>query len=159
MSTMKIKKFKAQLISAGGGGVFVRVPFDVEKEYGQKNLIKIKATFDGEAYQGSIANMGDGPCLIILKAIREKIGKQVGDWVEVTVAKDDAPRTVEVPEDLALAFKTHKAEKTYFDGLAYTHKKEYVRWITEAKRPETRTARVEKTILMLQNKRKNPSDK
>lgn len=73
------------------GGAYVRFPYDIRKEFG-KGRVKVEATFDGEAYRGSIVNMGikqeDGSvCYIIgiLKEIRKKIGKQPGDTVFVTV--------------------------------------------------------------------------
>lgn len=147
------------MINAGGGGMFVHVPYDVEKEYGKKNMIPVKVTFDGEPYSGSIANMGTGPCLIILKAIREKIGKQAGDTVSVTVEHDTAPRKVELPADVKSMLSKNKEEKKYFDSLAFTHQKEYVKWITDAKREETRLARMEKMLMMLTAKKKNPTDK
>lgn len=156
---MSVKKFKAKLISAGGGGVFLKVPYDVEKEYGKKNMIPINATYDGEPYRGSIANMGDGHCLIVVKAIREKIKKEIGDFVNVTVEHDTAPRKVELPDDVKKMLSKNKAEKTYFDSLAYTHQKEYVKWITDAKREETRIARLQKMLTMLQSKLKNPTAK
>lgn len=156
---MAIKKFKTQMINAGGGGMFVRIPFDVEKEYGKKNMIPVKATFDGEPYRGSIANMGDGPCLIILKAIREKIGKQEGDTISVTVEKDTEPRKVELTTEIKSLLNKNKPEKEYFNSLAFTHQKEYVKWITEAKREETRLLRLEKMLVMLREKKKNPAVK
>lgn len=69
-------EFDAPLISAGGGGVFAEVPFDVQKVFGSKGLIPIKATIDGQAYQGSLANMGGGCHVMgVLKSIREVIIK------------------------------------------------------------------------------------
>jgi hypothetical protein len=56
---MKKRKFKARLLDADGGGVYVLVPFDVAAVYGQKNLIKIVASIDGVTYRVSIANMGN----------------------------------------------------------------------------------------------------
>ncbi len=153
----RMKTFKAQLQNAGGGGVFLLVPYDVEKEYGKKNMIPVKVTFDGEPYRGSIANMGNGPCLPVLKALREKIGKQVGDFVKVTVEADKEPRKVEVPADLKKLLAQAPEEKKYFQSLAFSHQKEYVRWITDAKRPETRSSRLGKTLEMLRQKRKNPT--
>lgn len=68
---------------------YIMVPVDIRKEYG-KGRIKVKATFDGEPYSGSVVNMGvkdaDGNvCYIIgiTKALRQKIGKTFGDSVEV----------------------------------------------------------------------------
>lgn len=73
------------------GGAYVRFPYDLKKEFG-KGRLKVQASFDGEPYQGSIVNMGvkneDGSVCYILgirKDIREKIGKQPGDTVLVTV--------------------------------------------------------------------------
>ena len=75
----------------GKGGAYVSFPYDLRAEFG-KGRVKIRATFDGEPYDGSIVNMGvmngDGSvCYIIgiLKDIRVKIGKQPGDTVRVTV--------------------------------------------------------------------------
>ena len=75
----------------GKGGAYVAFPYDIRKEFG-KGRVKVHATFDSEPYEGSIVNMGvknpDGSiCYIIgiLKDIRTKIGKQVGDTVWVTV--------------------------------------------------------------------------
>src|SRR5580698_5338169 len=149
---MSAKKFKAKLQDAGGGGTFILIPFDVEKEYGKKNLIPVNVTFDGEPYRGSIANMGNGPCLPLLKSIREKIGKQIGELVSITIEHDNKPREVEIPDEMKQLFAKHKIEKAYFDTLAFTHRKEYVKWITDAKREETRKARLEKMIEMLKKK-------
>ncbi|GHU71792.1 hypothetical protein FACS1894184_19030 [Clostridia bacterium] len=80
-----------QASEVGKGGAFVAFPYDVHAEFG-KGRVKVHAVFDGEPYDGSIVNMGvkkaDGSvCYIIgvLKEIRAKIGKQVGDSVHVIV--------------------------------------------------------------------------
>ncbi len=83
--------FVATIFQGSGGGAFVPIPFDIKERFG-KGRLKVNATFDGEPYTGSIVNMGfknkDGSvCYIlgILKAIRKKIGKDVGDNVDVEV--------------------------------------------------------------------------
>ena len=67
----------------------------------------------------------------------------------MTLEVDTAPRTVKVPPELTAELKKSKAAKTFFDGLAYTHKKDFVSWITEAKRPETKDERLAETIRLL----------
>lgn len=62
---------------------------------------------------------------------------------------DSAPVSLVPPDDLLAAFEQSPAALAFFEKLAPSHKKEYIRWITEAKRPETRASRVEKTIEML----------
>ncbi len=145
----KMKKFKAEVLAADMGGMYVIVPYDVEKEYGKKR-VKIIATIDGEPYQGSLVRMGSPDhILLIRKYIREKLGKGEGDIVNVTIKEDTALRVVEVPEDFAKLLKKDKAVKAFFDKLSYTHQKEYVNWITEAKKEETRIRRMNKAIEMM----------
>ncbi|MBV9775268.1 MAG: DUF1905 domain-containing protein [Gemmatimonadetes bacterium] len=141
--------FTATIEEAGGGGAFVTVPFDVEQAFGKKR-VKVSATIDGEPYQGSLVRMG-GPrhMLIVLKEIREKIGKGAGDEVRVTVEEDTAPRTVEVPADLREALEGDAEAGARFGRLSYTHQREYVRWIEEAKREQTRRGRVARALEML----------
>jgi Domain of unknown function (DUF1905). len=80
-----------QQSAIGKGGAYVPFPYDVREEFG-KGRVKVHATFDREPYDGSIVNMGlknsDGSvCYIVgvLKAIRDKIGKQAGDTIKVTI--------------------------------------------------------------------------
>jgi hypothetical protein len=155
--TSRTQKFKAELQSAGGGGVFVCVPFDVQEVFGTRARVPVKATIDGEPYCGSLAPMGGGHMMGVLKAIREKIGKQVGDTVHIVLEQDTEERTVEVPADLQKALNKNKTAKTFFEKLAYTHRKEYVKWIEEAKKEETRARRIEKTIEMLEEGKKEMS--
>lgn len=146
--------FTAVIQNAGGGGAFVEVPFDVEKAFGSKRP-KINATIDGIPYRGTLVRMGsERHLLLILKSIREQAGKTFGDDVHLTVEADAAPRVVEVPGELKRAFKTEKEAKALFEKLSYTHQKEYVAWINDAKKQETRQARVIKTIEMLKKGKK-----
>jgi hypothetical protein len=141
--------FTAVIKNAGGGGAFVEVPFGVEAAFGSKRP-KVKAMIEGVPYRGILTRMGtDCHILGIRKDIRERIGKTFGDDVTITVEPDIEPRVVEVPSELKKAFKTEKEAKALFDKLSYTHQKEYVNWINEAKREETRQNRIAKTIEML----------
>ena len=87
--------------------------------------------------------------LIILKGIREQIGKTFGDEIQVSVELDTEERLIEIPKDLLKELKKDKQAKTFFDKLSFSHRKEYVTWINEAKKEETRQRRIVKTIEML----------
>ncbi len=76
-----------------------------------------------------------------------------------TVCVDRAKRIVTPPGDLQRLFDRNARARAAFEALAFTHKREYVTWILEAKKAETRTARLGKTVDMLARGRKNPSDK
>lgn len=138
--------FQAVIEDAGGGGAFVIIPFDVEQKYGKKR-VKIKATIEGEPYRGTLVRMGSlYHMLLVLKEIRDKVGKDIGDKVSVELEEDIEPRIVEIPPDLQHALDAAPLAQASFNRLSYTHQKEYVRWVTEAKRPETRADRVQRTI-------------
>jgi hypothetical protein len=141
----RMQRFEATIESAAGGGAYVAVPAEIVAALGGGGRIPVRASFDGIAYTGSIAPMGAGPCLGILKAIRTELGKQPGDTVEVTVERDEAERTVDVPEDLAAALK-HAGVRAAFDALSFSTRRELVNGVVEAKRPETRTRRIEKAV-------------
>ena len=145
----KKQTFTAVIQNAGGGGAFVEVPFDVEQAFGSKKP-KVKATIEGVPYRGTLVRMGtECHVLIILKGIREQIGKTFGDEVTISVEPDTEPRLIEIPPDLARELKEDKEAKAFFDKLSYTHQKEYVTWINEAKKQETRQNRILKTLEML----------
>jgi len=150
----KKQTFTATIQNAGGGGAFVEVPFDVEEAFGSKRP-KVKAMIEGAPYRGLLVRMGgEHHMLIILKGIREQVGKTFGDEVKVTVEPDIEPRVIEIPKDLMKELKKEKDAKAFFDKLSYTHQKEYVTWVTEAKREETRQNRIVKTVEMLKKGKK-----
>ncbi len=146
--------FTATIQNAGGGGAFVEVPFDVETAFGAKKP-KVKAMIEGVPYRGILTRMGgEQHILIILKNIREQIGKTFGDEIKIIVEEDIEPRVIEIPKELSKELKKDKDAKAFFEKLSYTHQREYVMWINEAKREETRQTRVAKTIEMLKKGKK-----
>jgi hypothetical protein len=132
------------------------VPFDVEQAFGKKR-VKVRATIDGESYRGSLVRMGTPYHIFpVLKEIREKIGKSFGDEVMVEVEEDLEPRQVQIPTDLQQAFTQNPQAVEFFEHLSYTHQREYIRWINEAKQDETRQKRILKTVeLLSQGKREH----
>ena len=148
------KSFTAEIKNAGGGGAYVEVPFDVDAAFGSKRP-KVRAMIEVVPYRGILTRMGtDCHLLVVLKEIREQIGKTFGDEVTITVEPDTEPRVVEVPAELKKAFKTEQEAKVFFDRLSYTHQREYVMWINEAKREETRLNRISKAVEMLKQGKK-----
>ena len=152
---MKTYKFKAK-IEAEGGGAFISFPYDVEQEFGTKGRVPVQAKFDGVAYRGSLLRCGQPRHMLgLLKSIREQIGKGPGDTVDVEMWRDEELRKVEVPPQLQQAIKKAKLAP-FFEGLSYTHQREYCRWIAEAKKEETRARRVEQAVEMMKKKIRTP---
>jgi uncharacterized protein YdeI (YjbR/CyaY-like superfamily) len=77
---------------------------------------------------------------------RDGAGVSAGDDVDVEIELDTAVRDVAVPPDLAAAFAAEPSVQAFFDQLSFTHRKEWVRWIEDAKKPETRLTRLTKSI-------------
>ncbi len=124
----------------------IEVPEDVVAALGSGNRPPVTVTIGGHAYRTTVARMG-GRFLIPLSAEnRTAAGVAAGDQVDVDIAMDSGPREVTVPGDLAAALEHDDTARATFDELSYTHRKEWVRWIEEAKKPETRATRLAKTV-------------
>ncbi len=72
--------------------------------------------------------------------------KPAGDTVKVVMEIDNEPRIVVVPEDFQQALESNQKAKEISEAYSYTHRKEYVEWITGAKRQETRENRIKKAV-------------
>ena len=147
--TITVKLEKHDKLDATG----ITIPFDVEEVWGSKR-VPVKAVVNGAEYRGSIVRMAGKYMLGIPKVFREAAGIKAGDTIVVTLERDTAERTVTPPADLARELKKDKKLQAAWDKLSFTIRKENARSIEEAKQPETRTRRLEKTLAMLREKAK-----
>jgi hypothetical protein len=153
---MKTYKFKATIEAGIGGGAAVIFPYNVEQEFGVKGRVAVQSTLDGVPYTGSLVKCGEAAHMLgVLKSIREQIGKGPGDTIDVVIWKDETERTVELPPAFSKLLK-EEGLLASFEKLSYTHRKEYCRWVTEARREETRRRRLGKSIEMLRRGVKTP---
>lgn len=137
-------RFRATVELGGKTATGLQVPDDVVAELGSGKRPAVSVTIGGYTYRTTVASMG-GRFMIPLSAEnRTAAGVAAGDEVDVDIEVDTAPREVIVPDDLAAALDG--PARTFFDGLAYTHRKEWVRWVEDAKKAETRTARIAKAV-------------
>jgi hypothetical protein len=141
--------FRTTVLQAGKTATGLRIPDALVEALGSGKRPKVVVTVAGYRYRTTVAPMG-GQYLVPLSAEhRTAAGVAAGDEVEVAIELDQAPRVVELPEDLAAELSRDARASKYFDGLAYSHRKEWVRWICEAKRPETRRTRLDRTMAAL----------
>jgi hypothetical protein len=155
-ASMAVYRFRATIEAAEHGHGFVFFPYDAKEKFGTRAQVRVKATFDGVPYAGSLVKYGAPQHMLpVVKSVLEKIGKRPGDSVDVAVERDQSERSVEVPEELARAMKAAEVLAA-FNKLSYTHRKEYCRWITGAKKSETRLNRVRKAVEMLRTGVKTP---
>jgi Domain of unknown function (DUF1905)/Bacteriocin-protection, YdeI or OmpD-Associated len=154
-----VVKFVAVLTSdpGGGGGTFIPIPDHVAAKLGLSGMPKIQAVIAGAPYRGSLRPMGDGTYgLGVLKSIQAGAGVGAGDRITVLLELDNAPRTVEVPADLASVLAGDKKWAAAWEKLSFTNKKELASSIETAKKPETRERRLQAAIAAL--KKKEPLD-
>lgn len=137
--------FQTTLLQTGKNITGIEVPEPVMDELGggKRPLVKVKV--NTYSYRSAVAVM-DGKSMISMSAAhRETGGFHGGDPVTVTLELDTEPRTVEIPEDLKSAL-TAANTMAEFEKSAPSMKKEYVRWVEDAKTPETRERRIAKTV-------------
>jgi hypothetical protein len=111
----------------------------------------VVVTVNGYTWRTTVARMGGESLVGLNREVRQGAQAEAGDEVDVNIALDVAPRQVEVPEALAKALAGDQQAQTAFDRMSYTHRKEYARWITEAKREETRERRLQQALAMIRD--------
>lgn len=130
----------------------ITIPFDVEKVFGAKR-VPVKVQINGAEHQSTIIRMGGRYMVGVPKVFREAANVKAGETITVTLVKDSEKRRVEVPKELAERLETAGLAEV-FAKMSYTHQKEYVNAVNDAKREETRVRRIEKTIEELIKKKK-----
>ena len=124
------------------------IPADVIAALASGKRPKVKISLNGYTYRSTVAAYGDVFMLPLSKEHRGAAGVKAGDEVEVTLELDTEPRTVEVPDDLAMALQ-EGGVTAVFDALAPSKRKEHVRQVTSAKAEETRQRRIAKIVASL----------
>ena len=122
------------------------LPPEVLGALGAGSRMRVKGSLNGVDFSSSTMGMGGGRvCLGLHKATRQAAAVEIGDDVDVTVERDTTPREITVPDDLDAALRRASVQDA-FERLSFTHRREYVDWVTGAKRDETRARRIEQTV-------------
>ena len=148
---MPKRTFKGKL-TADSGGLFFEVPFDVKSEFG-KARAPVRVTLGRYTYPSTIAVYGGKYYVPVRREHREAAGVTPGKTISISLELDEAKRDVAVPSDLARALQKNAGGKGGWQKLSYTHRREHVQAILDAKKPETRARRVDKTVAALGKKR------
>ena len=124
----------------------LQVPAEVVAALGNQKRPPVTVSLAGYTYRSTVAAYGNVFMLPLAAEHREAAGVKAGDEVEVTLELDRAPRTVELPDELAAALMDRPGARAAFDALSYTMRKEYVRQVESAKAEETRSRRIAKIV-------------
>lgn len=144
--------FRTTLLSTGGNNVAIVLSEEVVSAFGRGTRVTVVVTIDGRyQFRNTIASMG-GKYLISFNAeTRKATGRAAGDEVQVQLDVDDAPRVVEVPDDLAAELGEDVALAAAWERLSYSRQRAHAESITEAKSTTTRAQRVAKVLAALRN--------
>ncbi|GLW35325.1 YdeI/OmpD-associated family protein [Actinoplanes regularis] len=137
------------LEARGPAGAFVLSDEQAASVGDGRKAFPVRVTVRDVTLPLRVARMGGENMIGLAKAARERAGVEIGAAYQVTIAAETEERTVEVPPELAAALAGDDAAKAAYEKLAYSHRKEFVRWISEAKRDATRADRITKTVEML----------
>ncbi|WP_198418341.1 YdeI/OmpD-associated family protein [Pelolinea submarina] len=137
--------FHTTILQTGKNTTGIQVPEEVLQQLGGGKRPLVRVTLKDYSYRSAVAVM-DGKYMVSLSAEkRQNAGVQGGESLDVTLALDIEPRTVELPADLETALKQANVIAA-FEKSAPSMQKEYVRQVTEAKARETRERRIKKIV-------------
>ena len=141
---MAAKRFTVELERTGKTATMFRVPFDLKEAFGRVRP-PVRITICGHTWRTTPGVYDGVGRVVVNRAVKAATGIDAPDRVQVTMELDTEPRTVVIPADLRAAFAEVPEAKAAFAGMSFTHRREYVEWVEEAKRPETRARRIATT--------------
>lgn len=144
-----IRLVAAPLEQRGPAGAFLLTDEQVAALGGGRKAFPVRVSLNGTTLALRVARMGGENLIGLARAAREQAGVEIGSGYDIEIGLDSEERTVDVPDDLAAALAADPAARTAFTALAYAHRKEFVRWVGEARKEATRAGRVAKTVDMV----------
>ena len=152
------KRFRAVVERGEGSVCAITINFDVEKAFGARGRVPVRGTLNGAPFRGSLFPMGGCHFMVVNRHLRAAAGVSGGETVPVLMERDDEPRTIDPPADLARALEGNREARAVWDKLSYTHRREHVEHVEDAKKPETRARRIEKATALLAAGKRGPHD-
>ena len=141
---MAPKRFTVELERVQKTATMFRFPSDLEA-FGRARP-PVKVTIGSHTWRTTPGIYDGVGYVVVNRAVKQATGVDAPDRVRVTMDLDTEPRTVRIPSDLRAALQEDGEAGAAFAQLSTTHRREYVDWIEEAKRPETRARRVAGTV-------------
>ncbi|HEY3409863.1 MAG TPA: YdeI/OmpD-associated family protein [Propionicimonas sp.] len=142
-------RFRTVVEPATGGGAAAQIPPEVAVALGGLKQMRVTGTLNGTPIRTSTMPYRGSFYVGLHKAAREAAGVSIGDEVELELERDDSPRVLEIPPELEAVFAAEPALLERFDGLSFSRRRDLAGPITEARKPETRSARLEKALAAL----------
>jgi hypothetical protein len=144
-------KFRALILSAGKTAAGIEVPPAIVDALGAGRRPPVRVTVGSYTYRSTVAVMGGVYMIGLSNEVRRNAVVSAGETVDFEVELDTAPREVDVPADFAAALDAEPDARRFFDGLSYSNRSRFVLSINDAKTPETRQRRIDKSVASLRD--------
>lgn len=144
-------ELRAKLVPIKGGGFYVVVPDATAARAGVALHDRVRGTVAGVAYRSSLSRYSGTFHVGVQTTVVREAGLTANATFAMTLEKDPEPPPGEiVPSDLAAALAASPQARLGFDSMGPAHRREHVKHVLEAKKPETRTRRIASTIAALE---------
>lgn len=140
--------FTAVVERGRGGGIVLKVPFDPAREWGERLRYDVTGSVDGHKVRGKLVLRGDAYYLQLGPAWCRDNGVGGGGVAAVSLQLE-GPQVAAMDEDVASALSLAPEARRFFESLPTFYRKNYMRWISQARRPETRARRVAEMVQLL----------
>ena len=149
-------KFRARVELSGRSATGIEVPEEVVAGLGPSRRPPVRVTIGGHGYRSTVARMNGRFMLPISADNRRRAGVAAGDEIDVELEPDHEAREVMAPADLGRALAEDPEAAGRWEGLSYSHQLAYVQWVEGAKKADTRSGRVTRTLALLREGRRQP---
>jgi uncharacterized protein YdeI (YjbR/CyaY-like superfamily) len=146
------KSFRATLERDGTNlkWTIIHVPFDVEKLWGSRGMLKVKGEINGFAFRTSLFPTGKGGhTLLINKRMQAGAKAVVGTTAQFRLEPDTELREVTAPTELKRILAEDRAFRRWYEKLNYSTQKWIADWVTNVKSAEARVRRAEQVAEQL----------
>jgi bacteriocin resistance YdeI/OmpD-like protein/uncharacterized protein DUF1905 len=142
------KQFKSKVTTSGARS-WIEIPFDPDEAWGEKERHYVRGTVAGHRIRGVLQPRGLGFILPLGPAWRRDNAVPDDEAVEVTLSPD-GPQSEALAADIVSALEASPKARALFESVAPFYRKNFIRWIEQAKRSETREARIRETVRLLE---------
>ena len=144
---MRTQHFQT-VVAKSATRTYIPIPFNPNEVWGVKQRHHITGTVNGHGVRGSLGSDGTQYFLLLGAAWRRDCEVDAGVKVDV-VLTPEGPQSESLSPDVARALEAEPQAKAFFESLATFYRNTYIKWIESAKKPETRSARIQEMIELL----------
>jgi hypothetical protein len=148
-------RFKSKLlrpadVGSGSSWTFLVLPGNASTKLPTRGITTVEGTINGQLFQATLEPDGQkSHWLKVNEKLREAAGAEVGDVVLLEIMPVEKEPEPVIPKDLQKALAAAPQARVAWSDITPVARRDWIHWITSAKRPETRARRVKNACEML----------